>query len=174
MSGGTAINIFTFFALGAVIGAFIYYITRSNTSKNESNIKLGTSKPNKTKRIDYDKLVEEIIKKKYPEFLSFRLYLKSRIYRLPEELTQKLNLKYGLQRNEPKLELGSYKWKREFQRALKRRMEQEPEILKLIHPIDEITDFDNFLNKKAELEAERIIKELLQENPSNGGNNERA
>jgi len=167
--------VITILVLGTIGGAFLYYVTRINSNKNNSKSRLGTPETDKTKYVvDYDKLVDEIVEKKYPEFLSFRLYLKSRIYRLSEELTQKLNLKYGLQRNEPKLELDSYRWDSEFKRALKRRMEQEPEILKLIHPIDEITDFDNFLNKKAELEAERIIKELLQENPSNGGNNERA
>jgi len=166
--------VITVLVLGTIGGAFLYYVTRINSNKNKSKNRLETLKLDKTKNVDYDKLVEEIIKKKYPEFLSFRLYSKSRIYRLPKELTQKLKLKYGLQKNEPKLELGSYKWDPEFQKALKRRMEQEPGILKLIPPIDEITDFDNFLNKKAELEAERIIKELLQENPSSGGNNERA
>ena len=66
--------------------------------------------------------------------------------------------------------MGTLKYYPEFREILKERMKKEPEVLRKFPSTGSVTvDYNYFLNKKAELEAARIIDELLKSEPSSQG-----
>lgn len=143
-----------------------YKLYEDYVSKEEAN-------QNKEKKDDsfYRRKIEKIEQREYPKFLSYNLYLETKIRQLPEEIVSKLKQKYQLRADRPIIDFGDLKYDTVFKNLLKERIEQEPEIVNLIQNTGSIlVNFDSFLNKKAELEAKRIIDELVSSNKevSNG------
>ncbi len=133
----------------------------------EDYIKKEGTNQNRKEKDDsfYRKRIEEIEQREYPKFLSYNLYLESKIRQLPEEIVSKLKQKYQLRPDEPIIEFGDLKYNTIFRNLLKKRIEQEPEIDDLIQNTGSVlVDFHSFLNKKAELEARRIIDEMISNN----------
>ena len=125
------------------------------------------AKKEKTTREDKDvwfqKKIEEIEKREYPKFLSYKLYVQSEIQGLPHNIIKKLEEKYGLRTDIPALDLGELKYDPEFQKSLKKRMEKEPEIMNKFPSTGSIPlDYKFFLSKKAEVEAIKIIDETIK------------
>ena len=119
----------------------------------------------------YRRKIKEIEQREYPKFLSYNLYLESKIRQLPEETVSKLKQKYRLRHDKPIIEFGDLEYDTKFEKLLRERINQEPEIANLIpNTGSSLIDFDYFLNKKAELEAKRIIDEVVSDNKevSNG------
>ena len=113
------------------------------------------------KEIDYDSIIEEIEREYYPKFLSYNLYMKSKICRLPADILEKLDKEYGLRMDEPVIDFGDVKFDLSFHKALKRRMEKEPRVLGVLTMTGNVLfDYHYFLNKKAELEAKSIIDKI--------------
>ncbi len=133
----------------------------------EDYIKKEETNQNKEEKADsfYRKKIEEIEQREYPKFLSYNLYLESKIRQLPEEMVSKLKQKYQLRPDKPIIEFGDLKYNTTFKNLLKERIEQEPEIANFIQDTGSIlVNFDSFLNKKAEIEAKRIIDKLVSSN----------
>jgi len=127
----------------------------------------------KLKTLSYIEKIKEIEETYYPQYLSYNLYLESNIRKLPNEAIAKLEKKYTLIQNKPIINFGDFKYDSKFRELLKKRMEQEPEIVRLIPDTGSVlVNFDYFLNKKAELEAKRIIDNLTSNLQLDGGKNE--
>ena len=139
----------------------------------EDYVKKEEANQNKEEKDDsfYRRKIEEIEQREYPKFLSYNLYLESKIRQLPEEIVSKLKQKYQLRSDKPIIEFGKLEYDVKFKDLLRKRIEEEPAIINLIPNTGSVlVDFDYFLNKKAELEAKRIIDELVSSNKevSNG------
>lgn len=155
---------------GIVVGILLNKNKHPFPSSEEQTDSLKTAAK---KQIDYNKLIEEKEREIYPKLLSFYLYLKSNIKDLPPHLVSVLEEKYGLSRIEPILDWGEYKWDPNLRKHLKHRIDEEPEIKeKLTLTGSYLSDYYNFLRKKAQIEAEDIVNKLLEEEKTGGKNEE--
>ena len=130
-------------------------------------VKKEKANQNKEEKDDsfYRRKIEEIEQREYPKFLSYNLYLESKIHQLSEEIVSKLKQKYHLRYDKPIIEFGDLEYDTRFEELLRERINQEPEIANLIPKTgSSLVDFDYFLNKKAEIEAKRIIDKLVSSN----------
>ena len=110
------------------------------------------------KEIDYDSIIEKIEKREYPKFLSYKLYMESKIRGLSADVVKQLEKKYGLSMDEPIIDFGDVEYDIKFHEALDRRMRKEPELR--IETGSVLVDYHYFLLKKAKLEAKSIIDKI--------------
>ena len=155
---GKAMSLIKLTLAGITTGAIAYYASRFYTKYKDE--KINEEKERKQRKIEQK--IKEIEEREYPKFLSYMLYIESSINRLPTDMINKLNEKYGLRSATPIVNLDELAYNQEFREALRNRMKKEPEALKLVKLTGAISvDYNNFLLKKAEIEADKIINELM-------------